>query len=446
MVGMHGGERRPRTLRNILAPSRHLVRMATARSTGGFSSGECEALNTQRNIDTHRQWQVTKAVLCDTEPAACVSEFLFAHEFYWSEREAAAKGGIKCAKWRRDEQWPTIEPHLSRPSGLGGLWEEVLQLMPNRTLWLHGDSIMTQVCEASLCSLFRSGAVPQPPLCTNGRNPSTQPCGRVDEVGRSVGMQIRGVRLPNGAQLLCSAVGVLEREKIATVLQRLPEIGVAVINYGLHYHSNQNFELMLDELSALLRRWAASSSGRIPLWRELSAQHFRGGSWRPGAHRPPPGTQCHCEPLEARDADDGPERVAQNQNVQFNRIAAARAAQTGIGIVPFFNLTRHRHDMHRRHFCSFSNQRQVGRCCDCTHLCYTPLFWDFFFAGLRDSILTHPSFQTSPGAVEEAAADRQGGSRRAGRRARRWRRTAHAAGAWGDGNARRWRSPVRADL
>ena len=112
--------------------------------SGSFSGAACEALNKQRNIDTHRQWQVTKAVLCDTQPAACVTEMLFAHEFYWSESEASKHGGIKCANWRRDDQWPTTEPHLSRPPALGGLWEEVLSLLPNRTLWLHGDSIMTQ--------------------------------------------------------------------------------------------------------------------------------------------------------------------------------------------------------------------------------------------------------------------------------------------------------------
>ena len=121
----------------------------------------CEALNHQRNVDMHRTHQVTKAVLCDTQPTPCVSEFLFSHELYWSEKKAQSVGGIKCARWRRDIDWPTREPHLAREASpdFGGLWESVLSHMPNRTLWLHGDSIMTQVCEAALCSLVSA-------LCT----------------------------------------------------------------------------------------------------------------------------------------------------------------------------------------------------------------------------------------------------------------------------------------
>jgi hypothetical protein len=255
------------------------------RPTGSFSTSACEQLVRQRNIEAHRTNHVTRAVLCDTTPAACVTEMLFAHEFYWSERQAAAAGGIKCAKWRTDDEWPTVEPHLTRPPDLGGLWTEVLQRLPNQTVWLHGDSIMTQVCEASLCSLARSRVVPQPPLCSHGRDPRTPPCTDVDAVSRSTGMQLRGVRLPNGAMLLCSAVGVLERDKIAAVLEKLPRISVALINYGLHYHSAYNFGAMLDELYGLLSSWADAVPGRVPLWRELSAQHFKGGSWTPGAHK-----------------------------------------------------------------------------------------------------------------------------------------------------------------
>lgn len=324
----------------------------------------CEAMNRQRNVDTRRTNQVTKAVLCETEPAPCVSEFLFSHEFYWSAARAAKMGGAKCARWKRDEDWPTSEPHLARPAGLGGVWESVLTSLPNRTLWLHGDSITTQVCEAAICSLLRSAVVPQPPLCTGlDRAPSTPPCHELDELAKSTGMQMRAIRLPNGAKLLCSAVGVLEREKVAAVLAKA-DVSVAVFNYGLHYHSNENFGKMLSTLFGELTTWAAQGVGRVPLFRELSAQHFKGGSYSPGAEKPPPGTPCHCEPLQGRGAIDSSERTLGNQNVEFNRLAALAAAERGVGIVPFFNLTAPRHDMHRRHFCSFSNQKKAGRCCD----------------------------------------------------------------------------------
>lgn len=166
---------------------------------------------------------------------------------------------------------------------------------------------------------------------------------------------------------------------------------------GLHYHTTAHYGAMLDELLALLVDWARAVPGRVPLFRELSAQHFPGGAWKPGAHKPKPGTPCTCEPLQSREAASGLERVVANQNVEFNALAARKARARGVGIVPFFNLTAPRHNMHRRHFCSYSNQKNVGRCCDCTHFCYTPIFWDIFFSGLREAIVTHPSYDGAGG-------------------------------------------------
>ena len=396
---------------------------ATEASAVAEASSACEALNVQRNIDTHRTGQVTKAVLCDTQPAPCVSEFLFSHEVYWSEARARRDGGIKCARWLRDDDWPAREPLLTRPPNLGGVWESVLSRMPNRTLWLHGDSIMTQVCEAALCSLVRSGVVKQPPLCTmGGRHPQTPPCTDIDNLARSTGMQLRAVQLPNSARLLCSAVGVFEHPKIEAVLERA-DVSVAVINYGLHYHTARNFRAMLSELFGLMSTWAAAGQGRVPLFRELSAQHFKGGAWKPGADRPPPGSPCECEALNARNAADSNEKTASNQNVEFNGLVAAAASSAGVGVVPFFNLTVPRHNMHRRHFCSFSNQKRVGRCCDCTHFCYTPLFWDVFFADMGAAIQAHPRFGTTAneGVVLDWEVGR-GRGRRRGRRRGGWAR------------------------
>ena len=381
---------------------------------------ECEALNRRRNVDAHRAHQVTKSVLCETLPAPCVSEFLFSHEFYWSAERAARDGGSKCSRWTRDEDWPTLEPHLVRPAGLGGIWENVLSMMPNRTLWMHGDSIMTQVCEAAICSLQRSHVVPQPPLCT-GRDlaAETVPCPEINQLASRIGMQIRGIRLPNGARLLCTAVGVLEHEKVSAVL-RGAGVDVALINYGLHYHTNANFGQMLHTLFSTLEAWAAAGAGRVSLFRELSAQHFKGGSYSPGAERPAPGTPCQCEPLQKRAARDSSERTLGNQNVEFNRLAKRAAAEHGVGMVPFYNLTAARHDMHRRHFCSYSNQVKVGRCCDCTHFCYTPLFWDAFFSQLGTSIRTHSRWDGS-GLVEQQQEEVAAEGSRHGRKWRRGR-------------------------
>ena len=92
-----------------------------------------------------------------------------------------------------------------------------------------------------------------------------------------------------------------------------------------------------------------------------------------------------CEALGGRQAADDGEALIVNQNALFNTIASQMARGHGVGVVPFHNLTaaRHavhpartltptltlplplpvtltRHAMHRRHFCSFHNQKKAG--------------------------------------------------------------------------------------
>ena len=84
--------------------------------------------------------------------------------------------------------------------------------------------------------------------------------------------------------------------------------------------------------------------------------------------------------------------------------------------------------MHRRHFCSYSNQQVVGRCCDCTHWCYTPQFWDVFFRDMRLALVADfvpPLLPAAAGAADGGLPRRAVGvpaySRPArARRSRRW--------------------------
>eukprot|EP00965_Chrysotila_dentata_P215500 6188809-Pleurochrysis_carterae.AAC.4 len=133
---------------------------------------------------------------------------------------------------------------------------------------------------------------------------------------------------------------------------------------------------MLRAALAQLGAWRAGGAGRLALWRETSAQHFAGGAYSAGAARPPPGTPCACvrAPSDASGSSD--------LNVVSARLEREIAPAHGVALVPFSNLTRARHDMHRAHFCSYHGQRRVGICCDCTHFCYSPLFWDAAFGGL----------------------------------------------------------------
>ncbi|KAL1515228.1 hypothetical protein AB1Y20_001863 [Prymnesium parvum] len=338
-----------------------------------------------------RQRLLTHALICNSTPP-CATELLFQSSFF--SREAS-----RCTAWRRDEDWPTWEPHV-RPADLParrGFWE-VLRLLPNRTVWLHGDSVQLQLCDAAICSLFRR-AVARAPLLTAATSPL------LAELAAASGLNFVGLALPNGAALLCSGVGLFAPLAVAPVLRR---VDVALLNFGLHYHSEESLREMQRSAFRTLERWRdALPARRLALWRETSAQHFAGGAYSSAARRrASPGAPCACEPLV--DAAGGGalapsrsrfapfERHVANLNVAAVRHERSLSRRRAIGLVPFFNLTAPRYDMHRGVFCSYSGQKKVGSCCDCTHFCYTPAFWDAVFDGMRAAVLREMARHRAP--------------------------------------------------
>jgi len=304
----------------------------------------------------------------------CVTELAFEHEFYVSSN--ATRRSSRCRTWQFDSDWPTADPYLLRSTVQPrprGIWD-TLALLPNRTVWLHGDSIQLQLCGAAMCSLMRAGVAPYP---------AWQPKPDwLKELNDKSGLQIQTSLLPNGARLLCSGIGVFQPGAIGQVLEI---VDVAMLNFGLHYSPLAKLEGMVQEAMAQLGKWqSARPQQRVALWRESSAQHYPGGAYEKGAERPPPGSPCMCSPLSA-----SAEKSEYNLNVAAVAAERREASRHGVALVPFFNLTAPRFDMHRAHFCSYHNQRRVGTCCDCTHFCYTPLFWDVFFAGLYRTLRRH---------------------------------------------------------
>mmetsp|Transcript_3922 Transcript_3922/g.7631 ORF Transcript_3922/g.7631 Transcript_3922/m.7631 type:complete len:433 (-) Transcript_3922:30-1328(-) len=326
---------------------------------------QCEVDNTAWRTEARmlqQRREVTRAAMCDTQPP-CLTELLFTHEFWSGSSETRSR----CRSRKYDSDWPTVEPHVNRRKQRPrprSFWE-TMRLLPNKTLWLHGDSVQTQLCDAALCSLLRADALPWPAL----HRPQWL---QALELESGLSMRLTQ-RMPNGAALLCSAFGPHKTEQVDAVL---PHVDAVVMNHGLHYHSVAAVGAMLRAALAQLGAWRAGGAGRLALWRETSAQHFAGGAYSAGAARPPPGTPCACvrAPSDASGSSD--------LNVVSARLEREIAPAHGVVLVPFSNLTRARHDMHRAHFCSYHGQRRVGICCDCTHFCYSPLFWDAAFGGL----------------------------------------------------------------
>ena len=74
---------------------------------------------------------------------------------------------------------------------------------------------------------------------------------RALELATQPRMQVRAAVLPNGARLMCSAVGVFEPDNIRRLL---PHADLAMFNYGLHYQSEAGFR---DAMAALFEQLAA---------------------------------------------------------------------------------------------------------------------------------------------------------------------------------------------
>eukprot|EP00965_Chrysotila_dentata_P215498 6188809-Pleurochrysis_carterae.AAC.2 len=148
--------------------------------------------------------EVTRAVMCDTQPP-CLTELLFTHEFWSGSSETRSR----CRSRKYDSDWPTVEPHVNRRKQRPrprSFWE-TMRLLPNKTLWLHGDSVQTQLCDAALCSLLRADALPWPAL----HRPQWL---QALELESGLSMRLTQ-RMPNGAALLCSAFGPHKTEQVS---------------------------------------------------------------------------------------------------------------------------------------------------------------------------------------------------------------------------------------
>ena len=112
----------------------------------------------------------------------------------------------------------------------------------------------------------------------------------------------------------------------------------------------------MRSLFGQLSGWVAGAAPgrRGAFFRETGAQHFVGSgafaSWDQ-AH-PQLGSACVCAPLDAN-AKAG----AKNFNQEQNEAARAAALEfPAVAIVPFYDVTAPRFDMHEGPFCGFGNK------------------------------------------------------------------------------------------
>ena len=225
--------------------------------------------------------------MCSALRRQCVTELLFEHEFWLKPGRGFRNRAValrRCSAWRRDSDWPTRDPHLVREprkvsDRFRGFWSS-LRRLPNRTVWVHGDSIQMQLFSAALCSLLRAGKLRTP---VYGRRPKW-----VDQLSSSSGLNLFYTEAVNGARLLGSGLGPFEPRGVKMVLEH---VDVALLNFGLHYHSQLELRAVLRSAFDTLVAWRAHAPRRrLALWREASAQHFAGGAYSRGAELPKAGS------------------------------------------------------------------------------------------------------------------------------------------------------------
>jgi len=168
---------------------------------------------------------------------------------------------------------------------------------------------------------------------------------------------------------------------------------VVVVNYGLHYHGPKGHpELKMQEYESEMRglfrqlNEFAQLPGRAAVFRETSAQHCVGTGSYAGAEQSHPraGTPCRCEAMQ-------PEVLWHNDITALNGVIHSLAAEfPHVRVLPFYNLTAPRFDMHEEQYCGYEQMRSdptnSGSCCDCTHMCHTPQLWRHFFHSLHGAL------------------------------------------------------------
>ena len=252
------------------------------------AAASCDAANhaaVSQRVEITRRGYLTKAVLCDVSPP-CATETLFNHEFWMQPKNPFASrvppfvlpASSRCINWKESD-WPTFEPHLSRDRAaprVRTFWD-IMRLLPNRTVWFHGDSIQLQLCDAALCSLMRSKVVgaSEPVM---GQRPAW-----LQRIADATHLNLFTTLLPNGARFVCSGIGYFEppRRRAGAASRRR---GDAELRTALSHA--RGFREESPQRALALSAWQLGSPRtRIALWREGSAQHFRAAPTREALRR-----------------------------------------------------------------------------------------------------------------------------------------------------------------
>ncbi|KAL1528838.1 hypothetical protein AB1Y20_010161 [Prymnesium parvum] len=319
------------------------------------------------------------------------------------------------------EELEALEPSLQHAKTS---MADVLDLLSARrqsapTIGVLGDSFMEQVLDAMACDLRRSGHADRAGFM------------RWEVVEQQAGLHIEALKPmryrwagPHGSGprwFVLSQMFYNEKE----VHKLISASDVVLINYGLHYCQPirpgadvrcwQKFRQHEKELEQLFTKLQAHAilPGKVAIFQETSAQHFEqvppGGLYKLSQHTgdwelryffpklgpqqlSPPG-KCRC----AATSHDG-EHHATPLRTQMMRNVSRR--YPAVRVLPVYEMLAPRHQWHLED-CREQNALRLGPVhsraqggCDCTHYCYSPVFWRSYFDALLREIRAALNAQT----------------------------------------------------
>jgi len=254
--------------------------------------------------------------------------------------------------------WPFRDVWLPpRPPTMKTLLDLAV-LLKGRRVAVLGDSMMQQTMDAMECEARLTGVYASP---TSEFTKSMHSSGAKAPLG--IQPKDHDPREPPLLQLHLRGDRKYNRDEVLKTLNTT--IDTIIVFFGLHEPDEHEYRSQMKELAQVLDDWMKDVPGRIAMFKEMSAQHFSSdkgtGKYDDRDKLRSSKDNCRCSALRT---------TVEPRNEFLHDLL--RQQHPKIKIIPFWDLTAPRYNMHHESAMSIDGIRSV---CDCTHFCFSPEFY-----------------------------------------------------------------------
>jgi len=308
--------------------------------------------------------------------------------------------GFLCAPVTKP-WWPPDPLHGPSADTISeGPMSRLAHELAGKTMIMIGDSVMEQTCGALVCALRRDAGLN---MQRSDKNREWE-----ELLHGPKGALLDG--LPHGwkAQATGFTLGCFRmnqynpelfnsKEKYNRILRDLSP-DVLIVNHGAHHSPNMvayshHMRSLFELIQFLGYKRPSHGAEKVFVWSATTAQHFDtpSGDFDPVTQER---SSCFCA-----------SRLGSSTALEQSKVAGKLAKIHGFGHpLDMFKLTRHRYTLHNEGCRKFMlrNSTSYEQCppkrtslCDCTHLCYSPAFFDTVAEHLRISLGFQPPNSSS---------------------------------------------------